>query len=65
LPKAFPPGSYALGVLAWYRLGRFFPGTAVQTPGSRCRAATHQSMRRRYACPGRRRRFAGEGIRVV
>jgi phosphatidylglycerol---prolipoprotein diacylglyceryl transferase len=23
-PKAFPPGNYALGVLAWYGLGRFF-----------------------------------------
>jgi phosphatidylglycerol:prolipoprotein diacylglycerol transferase len=23
-PKSFPPGNYALGVLAWYGLGRFF-----------------------------------------
>jgi prolipoprotein diacylglyceryltransferase len=23
-PRSFPPGNYALGVLAWYGLGRFF-----------------------------------------
>jgi prolipoprotein diacylglyceryltransferase len=31
-PKAFAPGSYALGMLAWYGLGRFWLDSLRETP---------------------------------
>jgi len=49
--------------LVW--TGPLFPGTAARSPGSHRRPGAHQSMRRRRTRLGRRRRFAGEGIRIV
>ena len=60
-PKSFPPGNYA--GLVW--TGPLFPGTAARSPGSHRRPGAHQSMRRRSTRLGRRRRFAGEDIRIV
>src|SRR5262245_8154956 len=49
--------------LVW--TGPLFPGTAARSPRSHRRPGAHQSMRRRRTRLGRRRRFAGEGIRIV
>ena len=64
-PRSFPPGNYALGVLGLVWAGPLFPRAAARSPRSRRRPGAHQSMRRRRARFGRRRRFAGKGIRIV
>ena len=64
-PRSFPPGNYALGVLAWYGLGRFFLEPLREAPDLVAgRVRINQCVAAALVL-GRRRRFAGARIRIV
>src|SRR5262249_36895010 len=65
LAQILPAGKLRAGRPGVVWTGSLFPGTPARSPGSHRWPRAHQSMRRRRTRLGRRRRFAGEGIRIV